>query len=632
MPTNPDLYRNFPQDIRSAYSEVVPVNEVYKRHNLLIQLAETTLEYLASVALSDYRSRYTTPSPHVEGLLDRLRMSSLTMGRTFDLFRESAGAAPDSLFPRGKPLTAKRLVDAGRLAAAMDGIKGTLDSLSPSRRAPVLNVDVCVSRALKQSTKRLTWWGAWETLVEYRNCVAHAAAHRWPLYSDRYYDVLTPLLEDAVVDVLTYEPVARAILDHPVASLTMMSENPDHTTTHTVCGEARGTWFDAEIVMSKPVTEIWGTDEWRATTGAKFILDSEIGEPPAVRALYWDLPGSPPPPLDVPAAPKPGEVKKDLASQTAAGRAGKPMVGRGVAPGTCGEFAQGPLPGGDEFHVTCPINKSSTVDVEIWPADHYEACGLLPHQKKLDLALKYTCEHVGLGGVDIEVRQWSNLEIGKGMGSSTADVLAGIRAVAAAASKPLTAEDEGQLATKVESSDGTMYPGIAAVNQKTGVALRRWEWYPEFAIVMLVPHEEVLTESIGFEGKDMLAGEYEAILAAFDSAIDDKSIERFAETSTQAAQLNADYLVNTYAELLIGRLGELNALGLNVGHTGTVSGLLYPNTRDGRERASAAALEIRRWFTQLRDVTVVTTPRCPAQQPPGSLDERDERDEPDNNQ
>ncbi len=156
-----------------------------------------------------------------------------------------------------------------------------------------------------------------------------------------------------------------------------------------------------------------------------------------------------------------------------------------------------------------------------------------------------------------------------------------------------------------------MYPGIAAVNQKTGVAIRQWPWYPEFVIVMLVPQEAVLTEAIWFEGKEALASDYEELLETFDAAVAARSIQVFAAVSTQAAALNAGYLVNPYADALVNRLGDLGALGLNVGHTGTVCGLLYPNTLQGRQRAGAVCLEMKQSFPQLKEVVVVNTPPCP---------------------
>ncbi|HLM86849.1 MAG TPA: hypothetical protein VK272_11740 [Solirubrobacteraceae bacterium] len=288
------------------------------------------------------------------------------------------------------------------------------------------------------------------------------------------------------------------------------------------------------------------------------------------------------------------------------------LEGHGSAPGTCGEFAQGPLPNGAQFHVTCPIDERSSVSVELCEAAEYSVSGLSAHQHKLQRALRYTCEHLDLGKVAIRVRHRSDLDVAKGMGSSTADVLAGIRAIATAVGTQLTPAIEGRLATRVESSDGTMYRGITVANQKTGAELRRWAWYPEFVIVMLVPHDSVITETASFAGKEVLAREYEALLGEFDQAIERRSISEFAALSTRAATLNAAYVPNPYAELLARRLSELGALGLNVGHSGTVCGILYPNTEQGRARAGEVRLRLRRGFAALRDVRLVRTPACPS--------------------
>ena len=608
MDASPELYREFPPEIRLAYAEVVRVTEPYKRHSLVLRLAEIALEYLTSLAISDYRSRQAEPSQPVESLLEEFRTRKLTMGSALRLFQASAAAVPDSLFPKGRPLSSRQLAEAGRLSAAIGGVAAAIEAWQLPASTTNLNVQVCVDRALSKTAPRLSWWHAWQELVNYRNRVVHE--HRWPLNSDTYYDVFAPLLEAAVVEILTYAPTAAVILDHPLANVTLTTKNRDGTVTHRVRGEERGTWVARDIVRATDVTEVWTSDAWCATPASTYILEKQDGGGFDIRALYWDIGKSPPPPLDTPKFPS-ARASVGTSPAMRVARSTRPLEGRGVAPGTCGEFAQGPLPSGEQFHVSCPINKSATVDVEILADAAYNVSGLQPYQKKLELALKYTCEYLDLGDVAIYVRWWSDLDVGKGMGSSTADVLSGIRAVAGAVGEPLSAETEGVLATRVESSDGTMYPGIAAVNQKTGLALRQWAWYPEFVIVMLVPHDTVLTEAISFDGKGTLAPRYDALLADFDAAIEERSIEAFAAASTRAVDLNARYTPNPYANMLSTHLEEVGALGLNVGHTGTVCGLLYPNTERGRERASEACFDVSQWFPNLKDVKVVTTPQCP---------------------
>jgi L-threonine kinase len=609
VPPSADLYQSFPDAIRRVYREALEVRDPHGRHELLLNLAESSLDYLASLALSDYRSN-ASPSRDVEALLDRRRTEKLTFGRALELFRASAGSTPNALFPRSGPFATERLPEVERFAGAVESIGSAIEGLVPSASPSGINVEIYVKRALAGQTRAVTWWHAWDKLAEYRNHVAHASDHRWPVHNDQYYEYLTPLLHDAVVAVLTYRPAADALLRHPIADITLVAGRPDGTVVHTVCGEVRGVWTEHDIAGSEPVTERWPSDEWRATQASKYVLEEADSAGFTIRALYWDLQKSPPPPIDLPlveasTSPSTPRPRRVLAATV-------PLEGRGTAPGTCGEFIQGLLPDGTDFHVTCPINKSASVVVEIRKAPAYSVTGLFPHQQKLDLALRYTSELFELGAADLRIRHWSDLDIGKGMGSSTADVLSGIRAVANALGETLTPEQAGELATRVESSDGTMYPGIAVVSHKTGAMLRNWPWYPEFVIVMLVPQDCVDTEAIAFDGKQDAPEEYEALLAGFDRAVAIQSSADFAAESTKAAALNAPYLVNPYAQTLAGRLDEFGALGLNIGHTGTVCGLLYPNTTDAQVRASEAAFDLRQLFHELHDVKVVTTPRCPS--------------------
>src|SRR4029077_12491959 len=144
--------------------------------------------------------------------------------------------------------------------------------------------------------------------------------------------------------------------------------------------------------------------------------------------------------------------------------------------------------------------------------------------------------------------------------------------------------------------DGSMYPGIAAVNHKTCELVEAWDWYPEFVIVMLVPSNSVDTASIPFLGQERLAEDYDDLLGKMSRAIQSRSIADFAEQSTRSAVMNDEFLLNPYSRNLRGRLAEFGALGLNVGHTGTVCGLLFANTDAGRTAASEASLEVSRQF------------------------------------
>jgi L-threonine kinase len=610
MRPDQSLYRDFPRELKAAYSAAIQAQSWGDRHSGLLDFAETALGYVASLCLSDYRTRSPQPVQKVEVLLERSRNQPLTFGRLLNLFRTSVEAMPDPLVPGPDAFPPSRLESTQRLQAAVTAIETAVEGLSQAAAPAAIDVRVTVGRALSawQAGGTASWWKGWQRLVEYRNRVVHPGRARWPVHGEGYWETMTPLLHDCLVELLTMDTVVQAVLDHPVAAITLLSEGKEGRFVHRVSGETRGLWFEQDVVAETSVIERWADEHWKATMASSYVLDPDDGGW-RFRSLFWDLRNGLPPAMDM----RLGDGDAEAVDRSSGGRERRPKAreGRGVAPGTCGEFVQGQLPDGTHFHITCPINKSASVIAQLRPAQDLTVLGLSAHQRKLGLAIEYAVAELDLGATEVTIRHWSDLDIAKGMGSSTADVLSGLRAVADAAGERFDAEIEGRLAARVESSDGSMYPGIAAVNHKTCEIVRAWDWYPEFVIVMLVPRDSVDTQSISFDGQEELADEYQRLLEEMNGAVEERSISRFAVQSTQSAILNERFLLNPYSRRLSGRLEDLGALGLNVGHTGTVCGLLFPNTDSGRTRASEVCFEMRQEFRELKDVKVVTTPRCP---------------------
>ncbi len=580
----------------------------------LLGLADAAVAYMASLCISDYRTRAREPARSVEVMLEQSRSKKLTLGRELALFRASASVIEEPLIPAPADFPKYELGALGRFVAAVDAIQAAVDGLHKEASPAAIDVGVNVARGLADSELRLDWWQGWERLVAYRNKVAHFDSERWPIYSHGYWDTMGPLLHDGLVDLLTQQEVAEAVLAHPVFQITRIRPDGSGHFVHSLCGEERGLYFERDVVAPQPVTQRWNSEHWKATEASSCVLERDQDEW-RIRSLFWDLRNGIPPVMDMEVADSAAKAPAEGVSGGSPGRPRPVREGRGTAPGTCGEFAQGILTDGTPFHVTCPINKSATVVASLRKAKALNILGLGEHHRKLELAIQHTVELLDLGAMEVMARHWSDLDIGKGMGSSTADVLAGVRAVADAVGESLTPEIEGQVTATVESSDGSMYPGIAAVNHKTCELVETWDWYPEFVIVMLVPNNSVDTASIPFLGQEKLAEEYDDLLERMNSAVQSRSIAAFAEQSTRSALMNDEFLLNPYSRNLRSRLDEFGALGLSVGHTGTVCGLLFANTDAGRTAASEASLEASRQFPDLKDVKVVTTPHCQVGKP-----------------
>ena len=382
MQPNRALYQEFPPELRNAYGDAVKAREWSSRHKGLLDFAEAALGYLASLSLSDYRTRSGELAGNVELAIEGFREKPLTMGRLLDLFRASATAMTDPIVPSAGLFADAQLDGMRRFLAAIAAIDAAMAGLSPAAPPSALNVAHHVENAQLGAMEQADWWDGWSRLIDYRNRVAHAAGpRRWPTGSDGYWEAMGPLLHEAVVEMLAHDAVVEAVLKHPVATISLLSQKESGEDAHLVCGEERGVLFEREIVA---------------------------------------------------------------------------------------------------------------------------------------------------------------------------------------------------------------------------------------AIVMLVPRERVDTPSVPFTGQEELAKEYASLLANMDSAIGERSLSLFAEQSTRSAELNQRFLVNPYSRALSKRLDELGALGLNVGHSGTVCGLLFPNTEEGQMTASEACFKVKEQFRDLKDVKVVTTPHCEA--------------------
>jgi len=262
------------------------------------------------------------------------------------------------------------------------------------------------------------------------------------------------------------------------------------------------------------------------------------------------------------------------------------------------------------FHVTCPISKTATVTVTVRPAPEFAITQIEPGLGKLTQSLRRTSGLLELEPLEVRVEHWSDLDIGK-VGSSTADIVAAARALAAACDRTLSPGQLAKLATSIESSDGSMYPGLVAFNQKTGDVLEQFSWWPQFVILMITPAQAFNTESADFGGKHKLGTQFDDLLASLRTAAAERDTAAFARAATESARINQRFVPNPFHALLEGRARDLGAVGVNVGHTGTVLGLLFgASDPAAMKTAATASLEIQRILPRPRRSTS-PSPRLP---------------------
>ncbi|MYA39579.1 MAG: GHMP kinase [Acidimicrobiia bacterium] len=267
------------------------------------------------------------------------------------------------------------------------------------------------------------------------------------------------------------------------------------------------------------------------------------------------------------------------------------------APGSCGELAQGMLEE-NLVMVTCPIDLFSTATVEISRgAGVVQGPGDSP---KATMAVSRTLAHLGRTDVNARLRLESPIPRQKGMAGSTADIIASIGAAAAALGEPIPVARQAELALSIEPSDGTMFPGVALFDHRTGLVARPLGEPPPMEVLVLEYPDGVDTEAFNkTDRRPALERRSHRFLEAFGliaAGLETGDGVLIGLGATLDAVAYQDVFPNPYLETGLQLARAAGALGVNVAHSGTVLGLLF---LDDPEQVRWAADKARAAFSGL---------------------------------
>ena len=251
------------------------------------------------------------------------------------------------------------------------------------------------------------------------------------------------------------------------------------------------------------------------------------------------------------------------------------------APGVCGELAQGVIEG-IHFLVTCPVDFYSRVKVDIYSdgpgVEAPEDCD------KAAAAVRRTLFHLKNAKVRAKLTINNPIPRGKGMASSSADLAAAIAATGLALGEEISPYQIAQIALSIEPTDGIMIPGVALFDHRAGIIRESLGPPPPMEIVALDLGGTVDTVQFNmvdrfqrWQSVDEQTGEALRLLRQGIEEQDPALVGRGASISAEASQtvLAKPRLaeVKEFAE-------SVGAVGVNVGHSGTIMGVLL----DARER------------------------------------------------
>ncbi|WP_278263100.1 hypothetical protein [Nocardia sp. AG03] len=250
-----------------------------------------------------------------------------------------------------------------------------------------------------------------------------------------------------------------------------------------------------------------------------------------------------------------------------------PRVGTGRAVGSCGELLQGVTEHDRHFLVTLPIRRGSVAVFE--PGDDPVSVSP-PHKSKARrLARAMVARSRVLRGGRLTLR--GDLPEGKGLASSTADLVATARAVADAERRvlPIT-ELEADLRV-IEPSDGVMYPGTVAYCHREVRLLARLGTLP--ALTIVTSDEGGLIDTVEFNRVEpcftaTTKREYSGLLTELGTAVAHGDLATIGAVATRSAVLSTTLRERPHLASTIAATRALGGLGVVVAHSGTTTGIL----------------------------------------------------------
>lgn len=253
----------------------------------------------------------------------------------------------------------------------------------------------------------------------------------------------------------------------------------------------------------------------------------------------------------------------------------------GVCPASCGEFVQGVLDN-EEYLSSYAINLFSVATLE----EGKEIIQKGP--KKSRRAMELVFERFGLP-VDetknISLNIKSQIPVGKGMASSTADIGATIKATLSMLNKTLTGEEISKLAVKIEATDSLLLNQHSIFNPLTADIKKYLGGINDAKVVILEPSDILDTKSIRMtpnyktykmQNKEIIKKSFELL----DEGLAKNDLNLIGKACTYSGLANENIHKKPFLEKIIDISNKYGCYGVNIAHSGTVIGILMHREMD----------------------------------------------------
>ncbi|WP_051569223.1 GHMP family kinase ATP-binding protein [Alkaliphilus transvaalensis] len=250
-----------------------------------------------------------------------------------------------------------------------------------------------------------------------------------------------------------------------------------------------------------------------------------------------------------------------------------------ICPASCGELLQGWVLGGEKL-ISYSIDCYSTVTLvegEATSKDLYpKAYEMI---KKVMEYYQVSTKKSSFLNSTFNLTIKSDIPLGKGMASSTADLAATALATATYLGKEITEEEIAQLCVTIEPTDSTVFSKITLFDHLKGSFSRPYGVIPACQVLILEGHERINTMDFRKINRDKMYQQQEKTLkdalAAFELGIETNNLEEIGRAASLSSMANQAILYKEGLKNIIDLAEKNGAVGVNVAHSGTVVGILH---------------------------------------------------------
>ena len=257
------------------------------------------------------------------------------------------------------------------------------------------------------------------------------------------------------------------------------------------------------------------------------------------------------------------------------------MKSYGICPASCGEFVQGILDR-EEYLSSYAIDMFSVVTLE----EKQENINLGPKKSRKAIEKVFEKFNIPLRECkNISLNINSNIPIGKGMASSTADIGATIKATLSILNKNLGNEEISRIASEIEPTDSILLYKNSIFNPVNGQVKKYLSTLNNGRVIILEPDEILETSiirsnpnylDIKLENKAIINKSFNLL----EEGLREQDLKLIGKACTLSSLANENIHKKPHLNKIIEISNKMGAYGVNIAHSGTVIGILIDNKMD----------------------------------------------------